>query len=340
MNDVENGRRARNRRALAVTALLVALVIGLWLLTVLVGERTYTLADLVGVIAGQNVPGASFAIGEIRLPKALLGLAVGAAFGLAGTTSQTLLRNQLASPDIVGITSGASASAVFAILVLGWSGFVVNIVAIVCGIATALLVYALAGSGSAMGGRLILIGIGVSAMFTSAISYMQLKASIYDVSDALRWVSGSLSSASWNQVPLMFAALAMLGGTILWLGRDLRVFTLGDDAATGLGVNVACTRMVLIVAMVALASFATAATGPIAFVSFLAGPIVKRLVGRSDRLLLVPAALMGAALVLGADFVGQNLLPNRFPVGVITGLVGSPYLLFQLVRINRQGASA
>lgn len=334
------GRRRRRRRYLAVTTALAALVACLWWLMLLSGTTWYSPAEVVAVIAGRDVPGAAFAVGQLRLPRALLGLLAGAAFGMAGRTSQTMLRNQLASPDVIGITSGASMAAVFAILVLGWSGMRVNLLALVCGLGTALVIYLLSGSGSTQGGRLILIGIGISSMFSSVISYLQLKASIYSVADAMRWLSGSLGDASWAQVPLLGGAVVLLGGALLALGRNLTTLSLGEEAATGLGVHVDRTRLALLLSTVALAAFATAATGPIAFVAFLAGPLTARLVGRTDRALLAPSALMGAAIVLGADLAGQHLFPTALPVGVVTGIVGAPYLLLQLVRLNREGASA
>ena len=334
------GRRRRTLRRVAVVGGLILLVAALWWATVLLGETRYSVAEALRVMAGQTVPGASFVVGELRLPRALVGLLAGLAFGMAGTTSQTMLRNQLASPDIIGITSGASASAVFAILVLGWSGTSVTALAVLAGVATAAVIYLLSGSGRAQGGRLILIGIGVSSMFSSIIAYLQMRASVYDVADAMRWLSGSLGSASWEQVPLLTASLIALGALLALAGRGLGPMVLGEETATGLGVNVPRTRAVLVLAMVGLSAVATAATGPIAFVSFLAGPVAGRLVGPTDRSLLVPAGLMGAAIVLGADLLAQQVLPTALPVGVVTGIVGAPALLVQLLRVNRQGASA
>lgn len=334
------GRRRRTVRRLAVVSGLSLLVAALWWATVLLGEIRYGVAEALRVMAGQTVPGASFVVGELRLPRALVGLLTGLAFGMAGTTSQTMLRNQLASPDIIGITSGASASAVFAILVLGWSGTPVTVLAVLAGVATAAVIYLLSGSGKAQGGHLILIGIGVSSMFSSIVAYLQMRASVYDVADAMRWLSGSLGSAAWEQVPLLAVTLIVLGGLLALAGRGLGPMVLGEEAATGLGVHVPRTRAVLVLAMVGLSAVATAATGPIAFVSFLAGPVAGRLVGPTDRTLLVPAGLMGAAIVLGADLLAQQVLPTALPVGVVTGIVGAPALLVQLLRINRQGASA
>lgn len=334
------GRARRRRRYLIVVAGLIVLVTALWWIMVTVGETIYSPADVLAVIAGQDVPGASFAIGTLRLPRAIVGLLVGLAFGIAGHVFQTLLRNNLASPDIIGITSGASAAAVFAILLLGWSGTAVSALAVVAGLVTAAVIYALSSGGGVLGGRLILIGIGVAAMFHSLISYVLLLGSNWDVPAAMRWLSGSLNGARWQDVPVLATAVLALAALILVLHRDLFALELGDPAATALGVRVERTRLLLVLAAVGLVSFATAATGPISFVAFLAGPIATMLAGRGNRSLAVPAALVGAALVLGADLAGQLAFSTKFPVGVVTGIVGAPYLIFLLIRTNRLGASA
>ena len=336
------GRRRRTLRFAAVTIALALTAAALWVAMILVGETWYSPDEVLAVLSGDIVPGASFDVGEIRLPRAIIGLLAGMAFGMAGTTSQTMLRNQLASPDIIGITSGASASAVFAILVLGWSpaGIGVNILAIACGLGTALTIFLLSGQGRSQGGRLILIGIGVSAMFTSLISYLQLQGNVYKAIEAMRWLSGSLDSVSWNQVPVLAAAMAVCGALLLVIGRDLGPLTLGEETATGLGVPVDRARLALVITMVALSAFATAATGPIAFVSFLAGPMAARLIGQTDRSLLVPAALMGAVIVLGCDLVAQCFLSAALPVGVVTGLMGAPYLDSLNIGVYSHGASA
>ena len=333
------GRRRRTLRFWAVTLVLVALAAALWWTTVMTGGTHHTVGEVLRVIAGETVPGASFDVGEVRLPKAVIGLLSGMAFGMAGTTSQTMLRNQLASPDVIGITSGASASAVFAIMVLGWSssGAGVNILAVACGLATALVMVG--------GGLRVLQGAmtpGDLVLFTTylRISYLQLQGNVYKAVDAMRWLSGSLNSADWRQVPVLAGALGVCGILLLVVGRDLGPLTLGEEAATGLGVPVERTRLTLVITMVALSAFATAATGPIAFVSFLAGPVAARLSGQTDRTLLVPAALTGAVIVLGCDLLAQHVFPTVLPVGVVTGLMGAPYLIGQLTRINRQGASA
>lgn len=317
---------------------LAVLTAAAYLFTLMVGQTFYPPGDVLRVVLGDDVPGAQFIVGDLRLPRASLALVAGAAFGLSGVTFQTLLRNPLASPDIVGITLGASAAATFGIITLGLSGTGVSVLAVIAGLGVAIAVYLLAYRRGMAGTRLILIGIGVAAMMKSLIAAQLEGASNWEIAEALRWLTGSLNGARWQEVLPVLAALAVLGALILSQTRNLTTSELGDDAASALGVRVERTRFLTIVAAVGLICIATAAAGPIAFVAFLSGPIAARIVGPNGSLLM-PAALVGALLVLVADWVGQFALGTRFPVGVVTGVLGAPYLLFLIVRINRVGGS-
>jgi iron complex transport system permease protein len=336
---VQAGRRRRaRRRTLTITALAVLTVI-LFGAMLILGNTIYPLSDVVAVLLGQRVPGASFTVGSLRVPRALVGALAGIAFGVAGSTFQTMLRNPLASPDVIGITSGASAAAILSLVVLGWSGTATMGLALAAGIVTALVISLAARGGESTGGRLILIGIGVGAMLDAVVSYLLVRANVYDVPVAMRWLTGSLNGSRMEDVPPLALAVLVLVPLVLFLGRDLRALELGDASATALGVRVDRTRILLVVVAVALACFATATTGPIAFVAFLAGPIAARIVGPGSSV-TVPAALTGAALVLGADLIGQFTFDTAFPVGVITGILGAPYLIYLLVRTSRRGASS
>ena len=331
-------RRRRERRRRAVTAVLALSVLGLFAVTLCFGRTVYSPAEVFRVISGEQVAGASFAVGRLRLPRALTAILAGVAFGVAGVTFQTMLRNALASPDVIGITSGASAAAVAGIVVLGLGSSATSALAVGAGLLTALMIYLLAVKDGLSGGRLVLIGIGVGAMLDSLVAYLLLRASAWDVQESLRWLTGSLSTASWSQLPPLAIAVAAVLPIMLALGRRLQMLQLGDDSAAALGVDVQRTRLLLVLGAVALAAFATATTGPIAFVAFLAGPIAVRLVGPGGSL-VIPAALVGAALVLAADVLGQFAFDTRFPVGVVTGAVGAPYLLYLLIRSNRIGGA-
>ena len=335
---VARGRVRRAARRRLVVVVLAVLVAGAFAVTLMVGQTFYPPGDVLRVVLGQDVPGASFTVGRLRLPRAVLAVVAGLSFGLAGVTFQTMLRNPLASPDVIGISTGASAAAAFAIVVLGWSGTAVSLTAIVAALGVALLIYALALTDGVAGTRLILIGIGVAAMSTSATNWVLSQAGAWDYAEALRWLTGSLNGSTWESAVPALVALLVLGPVLLARARDLAALQLGDDTASALGTRVERTRVVAIVAAVGLIAFATAACGPIAFVSFLAGPIAARIVGPNGSLLL-PAALVGALLVLVADLVGQFALGTRFPVGVVTGVLGAPYLVYLIVRTNRAGGS-
>jgi iron complex transport system permease protein len=224
------------------------------------------------------------------------------------------------------------------ILVLKMSGAIVSVVAVISGLLVAVLIYMFSKVGSFSGGKLILVGIGIQAMLHAVISFLLLRASQYDVPAAYRWLSGSLNGIQMTSIPKIFVVLVIFGLIIVLLGRHLKILELGEQSATTLGVRTDLTRLSLVLSAVFLIAFATAVTGPIAFVAFLAGPIATKLVGAGAPN-EVPAGLVGAILVLGADLIGQFAFNTRFPVGVITGILGSPYLLVLLIRMNRTGGS-
>ncbi len=336
---IRAGFRQRQLRYTTVTLLLLLLTLALCMAALLLGNTQYSLDVIIKVLLGEQIEGATFAIGTLRLPRMLAGLLVGLAFGMAGSTFQTMLGNPLASPDIIGVTSGSSVAAVFCLLVLKTSGSIVSIAAVIAGLLVALLIYALSRGGSFSGGRLILIGIGVQAMLSAAISYLLLKASQYDVPGALRWLSGSLGGTRMSQMPSLSFVVIVFGIVILILGKSLRLFELGEQSAITLGLRTDRTRVLLILSAVFLIAFSTAVTGPIAFVAFLSGPIATRLVGMGASNQL-PSGLVGACLVVGADLIGQFAFDTRFPVGIITGILGAPYLLFLLIQMNRKGGAA
>ncbi|MEP1122867.1 MAG: iron chelate uptake ABC transporter family permease subunit [Ilumatobacter sp.] len=337
----ESVARARVRRKLrrrVVTTVLAIGIVSVFAVTLMVGNTIYSPSEVLRVVLGDEVQGASFTVGRLRLPRAVLGIAAGACFGFGGVTFQTMLRNPLASPDVIGITSGSGAAAAFAIVMLSLGATQVSIVAIAAGLAVALLVYVLSFKDGVGGTRLILIGIGISAMLNSVTSYVLSRAAEWDLQQATRWLAGSLNGASWTATLPVLAAMVLFVPTLLVQSRNLTMTQLGDDAAGALGVRVERTRIITIVAAVGLISFATAACGPIAFVAFLAGPIAARVVGTSGSL-LVPSALVGALLVLVADLLAQFAFDTRYPVGVVTGVLGAPYLVYLIVRTNRAGGS-
>ena len=335
---IVSGRARRVRRGRLVIGALAVAVVLVFLLTLMVGQTFYGPGDVLRVIFGQTVPGASFTVGDLRLPRASLGLLSGFAFGIAGVTFQTMLRNPLASPDVIGISAGASAAAVFGIVVLSLDGAAVSVLAVGGALVTAGVIWMLSNRGGFVGTRLILIGIGVAAMLESVISYVLSRAAAWDLQTAMRWLTGSLNGAEWSSVIPLAATTVVLVPVMLAQGRSLGVLRLGDESAVGLGVHVSRTRVLVIIGAVALLAVATSAAGPIAFVAFMSGPIAARIVGPAGSPLLA-SGLVGALLVMLSDLLGQFAFDGRYPVGVITGVLGAPYLVFLLIRMNRSGGS-
>lgn len=336
MNVIMAGRIKRRRRFILVTSSLALIAVALCCTMLMLGNTIYPVSDVVGVLMGEQVKGASFAVETIRFPRMVAGVFAGFAFGVAGHVFQTMLRNPLANPNVIGITAGSSAAAVFCIIVLQASNAVVSIASILGGLATVLIIFFLSKGSSFSIGRLILIGIGIQAMLNAVISYLLLIGQEHDIPTAMRWLSGSLNGASVEELyPLMLAVLFFTPILIVF-GKRLEMLELGEQAATSLGVDTNKTRLVLIISSVLMISLATAATGPIAFISFLAGPIAKRLVGVGFSS-LIPAGLVGIILVLASDLIGQFAFVARYPVGVITGILGAPYLIYLLIRMNRKG---
>jgi iron complex transport system permease protein len=327
-------RASRRKSRLRLVAMMLALLVIGTGLTLITGPTMTTPMELLRVLIGHDVRGADFAVRELRLPRATLSILIGISFGLGGVIFQTLLGNPLASPDIIGISAGASAAAVFAIVVLGWSGPAVSLAAVIAGVLVALLIYLLAWRDGVAGARLILIGIGLSAMLDSMIAYILLRAPAWSLQDALRWLTGSVNGATLEQAVPVILSLAVFGGLLLARQGNLEAMRLGDDTATALGVPLAREKMLAVLAAVGLIAVATAVSGPVAFVAFLSGPIARRLAG-PGRSPLIPAALVGALLMLFGDYMGQHLLPGRYPVGVVTGALGAPYLIYLIIRLNR-----
>jgi iron complex transport system permease protein len=333
---VRSVRTRRRRRTVLVVAGLLTFLLVMVGLALTVGDFPISVQQVWLSLTGRGTRATDFIVHELRLPRAVTALAVGACFGLSGAIFQSMMRNPLASPDIIGITSGASAAAVIGILTLNLSGLAVSAFAFVGALLTALAIYLLAWKQGIAGYRLILVGIGIAAMLGAVIDYLMTRAQIWDAQVALLWLTGSLNGASAAEMTPLLGLMLVIVPLALVAGRALGGLQLGDDAATAIGVRVEHSRLFLILLGVALAAIATAAAGPVAFVAFVSGPIARRLT-HGTGIALVPAALVGAAVVIAGDVAGQHLLPVQLPVGILTAAVGAPYLLYLLVRSNRIG---
>ncbi|MGW7516133.1 FecCD family ABC transporter permease [Streptomyces sp. NPDC054796] len=334
---VRRSRRAHTRRTLAVSLGLLAALAAALCCSLAYGDLTLPLSDVLAALAGGGTGGADFIVLELRLPRALTGILVGVAFGLSGAVFQTLLRNPLASPDVIGVSAGASAAAVAAIALFGLGGAAVSASALAGAVLAAALIHLLAWRRGVTGYRLVLVGVGVSAVLMSVVSYAMTLSETVVAEQAKVWLTGSLNGRDWSHAVPLLVALAVLLPLTAAGSRALKVLQLGDDTARGLGARTERARVLLLLCAVALVGVATAAAGPVGFVAFVAGPLARGLLRRDDPA-LVPSALTGALIVLASDFVAQHLLGARqFPVGVVTSVVGAPYLLWLLARSNRGG---
>ena len=307
---------------------LVVAVVAAFAARVLLGDYTFTVPDFFRILFGEQIPVATFILMETKLPRAVLAVLVGVALGTAGSLFQMLLRNPLASPDIVGVSLGASAAGIFALLTLGLRDDAVSVFAVVGAVVVSVVVRWVAGTTG--GYRLVLVGVGVAAAMVSVVQYLLARSNIYDVQLALRWLVGSLNSVTWSTIGVLAVVLAVLLPLLVVLARALPALELGDDAAAGLGVGRHRTDALLLVGVL-LTAAAVAAAGPVAFVAFMSGPIARSLSG--GRHSLVAGALVGAFLMLVADYVAAYLVPGTvLPVGIVTGAVGGPFLLWLLAR--------
>jgi iron complex transport system permease protein len=326
-------------RSVAVTLAVLAAALAVFAWSLTVGDFPLPLGDVVASLLGQGEQSTDFIVHTLRLPRGLVGLLVGAAFGLSGAIFQRLARNPLASPDIIGINSGAAAAAVFVIVVVGGAGTQVTWGALAGSTAAAIAIYVLSYKQGVTGYRLVLVGIGVTAMLSSVTSYLLTRAEIFEAQRAVVWLTGSLNGRGWDHVRPMTVALVVLVPVSLALARHLRTLDLGDDAAAGLGTRVELVRSCLLLAGVALAAVSVASAGPIAFVALVSPQIARRLVGGSGAALL-PSAAVGALLLVASDLVARRLFaPTELPVGIATAVLGAPYLLWLLARANRIGSA-
>jgi iron complex transport system permease protein len=324
-------------RALVVIVVLAAVAAGAGIVLIGSGDYAMTPGEVVSTLFGHGTFQQEFIVTDLRLPRVLVGLLVGAALGVGGAVFQTISRNPLGSPDVLGFGQGATVGALTVIVLFEGGAAAVAGGAVVGGLVTGIVVYLLAWKRGMHGYRLVLVGIGSAAMLTAVAQYLITKANLVDATRAVVWMTGSLDGRDWAQVWPLLVVCGLLIPLVLGHGRALRMMEMGDDAAYALGVRVERTRLVLMGCAVMLVAVATAAAGPITFVSLSAPQLARRLT-RSPGPNLAPAALMGAALLLVADWIAMDAFGDRqLPVGVVTGVLGGCYLLWLLVSERRAG---
>ncbi|GIF23083.1 iron complex transport system permease protein [Actinoplanes tereljensis] len=324
-------------RTLIACLALAAATFAVFCVSLALGDYPVSLPDVLRALFGSDAAGSAFIVRELRLPRALTGVLVGAAFAVSGAIFQTITRNPLASPDMIGINAGATTAVVAGIVLGAGAGLSTSTLGLLGALATALLIYLLAWRRGASGYRIVLVGIGISWMCTSATDYLLTRAKLHEAQEAFGWLVGSINGRGWETVlPLAIAVGVLLPITMLltpW-GRTL---SLGDDVARGLGTPVQRARLGLLLAGVGLVAFAIAAAGPVLFVALAAPQVAQRLAGQAIPP-PVTSALTGAFMVLASDLLARYLIPDAdLPVGVVTGALGAAFLLWLLARANRAG---
>ena len=323
-------------RALLVSALVVAIAIAVALVTLTSGEFQIAVPEVVGALFGQATAKVHMVVVEWRLPRTSLALIMGAALGISGAIFQSLTRNPLGSPDVIGFDSGAYTGALIVIIVLKGTFYAVAGGALLGGIVTALVVYLLAWRGGVQGFRLIIVGIGISAMLNSFNTYLVIRADLEVAMAAAIWGVGSLNGMTLERLAQVCAVLAVLVPAAFFISRPMRQLEMGDDAARSLGVNAEWTRLAMTIVGVALTATVTAAAGPIAFVALAVPQIAMRLT-KSAGVALLPSAATGALLLGVADYLAQRAFaPTQLPVGIVTICIGGLYFAWLLMREARR----
>lgn len=332
---VAHERLVRQRRGTTVALVLAVLLFVAVCAAVMFGDVVIPVRDVVPGLFGHGERATVFILQTLRLPRVLAALLVGAALAVSGSIFQTMTRNPLASPDIIGITPSASAAAAFAILILRAQGTVVALFALGGATLGAIAIYALSWRRGSHGYRLVLVGIGVAAFSVATTSWLLTQRGANEAQHALIWITGSLNEVSTTQVAVLAAVVAACAVVLPVASRWLGVMELGDEAAAALGLRTEVVRAATVLLAVLLAGAAVAVAGPVPFIALVSAPIARQL-ARRPGLVPLTAGLVGAALLLGSDEVAQRLLDNQ-PVGVVSGVIGAPYLIWLLTRVRVLG---
>ncbi|NUU15688.1 iron chelate uptake ABC transporter family permease subunit [Cellulomonas humilata] len=320
-----------HRRPVVVCVVALALVLVTALITLALGQLGIPLAELPSVLAGNGSRTQEWVLWTNRLPRLLVGAAAGAAFAVSGAMFQSITRNPLGSPDIIGLGAGAAAGAAAAGLV--WPGTLPVPVGALIGAGVAIgAVYLGSGAGFRAPLRMVVVGIAVGAMSLAFLQLALARATREDAQVLAAYLNGSLASRSWSDVVLIVGALVVLLPAALALTRPMQLVEMGDEVAVAVGVPADRVRTWAVVVGVLLMAAAVSVSGPIAFVALTAPQIARRLT-RSTGPGMVAAACCGAAVLVVADLVAQYAVPGiEYPVGVVTAALGGAYLAFLLVR--------
>ena len=329
-------------RVVLVCVIAAALIVFLGALSIGLGDYPISVPRVLEVIfQGEGSRVERLVVLEWRMPRVATAIAVGCALGLSGALTQTVTRNALASPDILGITTGASAMAVTVIVLgsgggfAGWlAGIGIPLAALLGAILSAMVIWALAWRRQANSYRLVLVGIIITALLSSYINFLMVRAELRDASQAQFWLTGSLARSEWSTTIPIAVLVIVCAPLLAWIAYQALATTLGPDLARALGQRVNAVQVAMLALAVALAAVAVSAAGPIGFIAFVAPQVALRLCGVPSPP-LAASALTGAVLLLGADIVTQAVLPVELPVGIVTSALGGIFLIYLLVQRTR-----
>lgn len=324
-------------RALAAGAAIAAVVLLATVVAIGSGEFPMSPVEVLRTLAGHGAPSEAFIVEQVRLPRAVTAVLAGGALGLAGAVFQSVVRNPLGSPDVLGFTGGAAAGALATIVLAGGGSLALPIGAVAGGVTTGVVIYALAWRRGVTGYRLVLVGIGVAAVLTGLNGYLLSRARIVDAQRAVLWLTGSLDGRGWGEALPLLGAMLLVAPLLLYGGRDVAMMEMGDELACALGIPVQRRRLLVLAGAVVLTSCAAAATGPVAFVALTGPQLARRLTGAPGPNLLASLGT-GSALLVTADLAAQRVVPgHQLPAGVVTGVLGGGYLVWLLTTERKAG---
>ncbi|NFK28792.1 iron ABC transporter permease [Clostridium botulinum] len=331
----------KNKRFTLIIGVLMILIITTILIGLNMGSLAIEPSDVIKTLMGQGSKSHEIAIFKLRLPRIVIGILVGTALAIAGTILQGVTKNDLADSGILGINSGAALFVVIYIYIMNgniYDGisnmtiFTMPIVALSGAIFGAFLIYILAWKNGINSSRLLLIGIGINVAFTSILTIFQLRFTTQEFNRVMAWTSGSIWGASWKYVLAVLPFILIFTLLTMYKARYLDVLNLGDEVATGLGVEVEKERRTLIIYAVILAGVATSVAGSIAFLGLVAPHIARKLVGPKHKKLILTSALVGSLILMIGDTIARNIIaPMELPVGIVVAIIGVPYFIYLML---------
>ncbi|MFD5018309.1 FecCD family ABC transporter permease [Paenibacillus sp. NPDC058367] len=332
-------RSSKRFISLKISALALLLFVAL-ILSIGLGSLHVPVLDVIKALVRMGEAKYQLILFELRLPRITAAILVGAAMAISGTIMQALVRNPLASPDLMGTTSGATAAVVAFITIMNGQISVawLPLAALVGGCAASALTYMLAWKDGSSPLRIAMIGVSISAAFGALTIYFTIAGPTYLVSQALGWMAGTVYGTSWNHVIVLAPWVILCGLIALFQSRTLNILEVGDQIATGVGVSVERKRFLFIALSVILASSAVGIAGGISFVGLMAPHIARKIVANNNGVVLVASAIIGALLLLLADLIGRTVfVPMDIPAGIFTAILGAPFFVYLMYRQGKRG---